>query len=186
MRIEEAVAVCGRTCSGKSSLVQFLSKRHSFETVSFGRCIRSEVSRRGLPDTRPALQETGYELFTTLGPAGLLELAVNTAQLRDGQRVVFDGVRDRSVLAEMRRICKRLHVVYVEAEEGIRYARYRLRGETGSGISLEEFRTMERHPIERGIDQLAEEAEITLETSELSPAVYDHLIDILRSKRIAL
>ncbi len=182
MKSWEAVAVCGRTYSGKSALVRFLAEFHGFAVVSFGVCIRRQVARLGLPETRRVLQDTGYELFRTMGPAGLLHFALESAEVPDDGRLVFDGVRDKSILTEIRRLSQKLCVVYVSASEAVRYDRYRLRGEDGLSASLEKLREIDQHPIERGIEELATEADLTLDTSTLSPKLQDRLLEFLRTK----
>jgi dephospho-CoA kinase len=66
--------------------------------------------------------------------------------------VVFDGVRDTAVLEAIRNTASKVLAVYVDATEATRLRRLAAREQID--LSIEDFRTIEQHPIERGVPAL--------------------------------
>ena len=122
--IKRGVMLAGGICSGKSTIVDFLRREYSIGVVSFGDFVKRECAVRGLTATREALQVLGYELFQSLGPKLLVDSAIQYATLPNTPVVLFDGVRDVSVVREIRVRCEKSVCLFLEADLAVRYARF--------------------------------------------------------------
>lgn len=130
--------------------------------------------------TRESYQKIGYELFTRLGAKKLLNLVMGNSDIKILQKVIFDGVRHISVLREIKNISNSVKVIFLEANESIRYFRYCDRKSTGTNVSLDDFRKIDNHPIEQGIQELLKHADHIIDASKSFDLVNREVSRILK------
>ena len=155
-----AVVVCGKIGSGKSTAVDFVTAEFGFKAVSFGSYVRHLAERRGMPSTRDELQDLGDCLFRSRGSSGLLQDALEHFGVNSDDSVVFDGVRHFEILADIRRAAEATIAVYLEVNQEERFRRHQTR--QVSGQSLEEFLTIDRHPVEAGIGMIIDHCDLVV------------------------
>ena len=155
-----AVVVCGRIGSGKSTAVDFVAAEFGFKAVSFGTYIRHMAALHGTPSARDQLQDLGNCLFRSRGSSGLLQDALEHYGVNHDDSVVFDGVRHPEILADIRHAAETTIAVYLEANQEERFRRHQAR--QPSGWSLEEFLTIDRHPVEAGIDMVIDHCDLVV------------------------
>ncbi len=109
------------------------------------------------------------------GQSQLLQAALEHVHVGSDDSVIFDGVRHLGILAEIRRSCSTTVAFYLHASQKERHRRYNLRLNTG--ISFDEFRIVESHPVEAGIAELKSHCELvidaTLSLSEIQGILWD-------------
>jgi dephospho-CoA kinase len=185
MLIGQAVVVCGKICSGKSTASRIIGAQLGFDRVSFGELIRRHATASGLDITRVNLQDVGWDLLCSLGPSGILEAAISSSNPSQHGKVLFDGVRNMLVLLEVRAISARLLTVYMRAEDSIRFHRYLNRSATDPNLTFEEFMKINNHPIELGIEPMAACADVITDTSVSDrPDCHEVTEHLLASKRL--
>ena len=155
-----AVVVCGKIGSGKSTAVDFVTAEFGFKAVSFGSYVRHLAERRGMPSTRDELQDLGDCLFRSRGSSGLLQDALEHFGVNSDDSVVFDGVRHFEILADIRRAAEATIAVYLEVNQEERFRRHQTR--QVSGQSLEEFLTIDRHPVEACIGMIIDHCDLVV------------------------
>ena len=172
-----AVVVCGQIGSGKSTAVDFIAAEFGFKAVSFGSYVRHLAERRGMPSTRDELQDLGDCLFRSRGSSGLLQDALEHFGVNSDDSVVFDGVRHFEILADIRRAAEATIAVYLEVNQEERFRRHQTR--QVSGQSLEEFLTIDRHPVEAGNSNLIEQCDLVLDGAQPTTVIQNMLRDRL-------
>lgn len=160
--LANAIVVVGKSGSGKSTIVDKISKIHALKVVSFGALVRATALDRGLDENRSTLQEIGQNMFTDMGPYGILKGAMVHSGIKSCDSIVFDGVRDRAVLEEIRKISHTTVVVFLQLDVRRRYSRSLLKNPS---ISFREFVTTGNHPIESGIPQMAALADVLVDSA---------------------
>ncbi|MGD0992144.1 MAG: AAA family ATPase [Gemmatimonadales bacterium] len=164
--MNRAAAVCGRICSGKSTLTRDLASSYGWSIVSFGSYIRQVAEHDSLPPTREHLQSIGESLLTHLGPDGLLSRVLE-AQRPSGTVHLIDGVRHVSVLRSVEKTYSTL-VIFLDPPGDTRFKRFLAREGLGDGAASHLlFEEINNHAIENGVEGLKPHADLVLE-GELS------------------
>ena len=160
--LDLSVMMSGRIASGKTSLAKRLSDRSAIRLVSFGSAVRGMLPVSRDP-TRRRLQDCGQRIMEAHGSEWLLRRALKLygIPLGCGARVIFDGVRHVSMVAEIRRISRISCVLFVDAGQDVRLARYRSRGRDGA----EAFRKADGHRVEAELGSIRHEANFVIENS---------------------
>lgn len=178
----KSILLCGRIGSGKTTVARDLSKRFHIPLVSFGSLILSKAAEKGLSPTRENLQNLGYELFTSMGSRYLIEEAIKYSKQEISDKVIFDGVRHELVLSEIKARYGSIFLIFLKADESIRFRRYKLKQQTKE-LVYNDFLAIDRHPIEQGTDKLQQFANVTIDgSSELGSmlsGLYNNTEDFL-------
>ena len=162
--MKAAIVICGQIGSGKSTVTTFLASKLSVQVVSFGKYIRHLAQRSGRQGTRNTLQDLGDSLYQKIGASGLLQGALEIAGIDDDEIVVFDGVRHAEVLAEIRRRAGKTVAIYLDVGQEERYQRRR--SQVGDGLSPEEFRAFDSHPVEVEVSDLVDLCDFVIDASQ--------------------
>jgi len=112
--LERALVIAGKMGSGKSTAVRAIAEKLGLKIVSFGDLIRAKALERGVQQARETLQQIGHEMLVTGGPRCLLRAALENAGVESGESVVFDGVRDRLVLDEIKAVTNTIVTFYLD------------------------------------------------------------------------
>lgn len=131
------VGLTGPNASGKGEVARFLSER-GFTVHSLSDVVRDEASALGLEHTRDNLIAVGVRLRERDGPGVLARRIVP----RLGARSVVDSIRGPAEV-EVLRSLPRFALLGIDAPVGIRFQRSLVRGRTGDGETLDEFRLKE-------------------------------------------
>jgi dCMP deaminase len=134
------LGVSGLNGAGKGEVVRFLEER-SFYALSLSDVIREELRRQGLEETRERMIETGTGMRGAEGPGGLAERLAG--QLAPDRNYVIDSVRHPAEVDVLRVRTRRFKLLWVEADEAVRFERIRARGRGGDPASLEALRVLE-------------------------------------------
>lgn len=159
-----AMVVFGEIASGKSTVSRFVADVTRCQMLSFGAMIREECGRMSILPTRASCQQVGYELFQRVGAAGIVRALLQHAGANPTDCFVIDGVRHCSVLNEIRMLFSPVFVIAVTARLEDRYERYKIRGESGEVLPIEEFVRISNHPIEAGIAAMFPEADVVIDS----------------------
>lgn len=141
---EVVLALSGPIKSGKSTLAVALGRSLGWRVAGFGNTVRSEARRRGIAESREALQALGEELVGG-DSVEFCKATLAQAEWTAGAGVVIDGVRHRAALDALRLLVQpaSLVLVFVNVADSTRLTRA-----AQSGISAEALRAMDRHSTE--------------------------------------
>jgi len=134
------LGISGVNGAGKGEVVAYLVAR-SFYALSLSDVIREKLSEAGLEETRERMIETGNAIRAEHGAGGLaLELA---DRLLPDRNYVIDSIRHPEEVAVLRSRTSRFHLIWVTADESLRFERMRARGRSGDPETPEELRRLE-------------------------------------------
>jgi dCMP deaminase len=144
------LGISGLNGAGKGEVVSYLEAR-SFYALSLSDVIREELRSQGVDETRECMIATGNAIRTELGPGGLaLRLA---DRLLPDRNYVVDSIRHPEEVAVLRSRTSRFQLIWVTADESVRFERMRARGRGGDPETIEELRRLEG--LELGSDDPA-------------------------------
>lgn len=142
--------IAGPNGAGKGEIVSYLAAR-SFEALSLSDVIRTELTRRGLTESRERMIELGRELRQSRGPGALAELVVKS--LSSDRNYAVDSIRHPAEVEVLRGSGHPFKLIWVDADIGTRFERLRSRGRSGDPESLEDLKRLEG--LELGSDDPA-------------------------------
>lgn len=134
------LGVAGLNGAGKSAVVRFLAER-SFVPVSLSDVLRDDLRASGVPETRADMIRIGRELRQREGADALARRVVG--RLKREQNYVIDSIRHPAEVRALRELGRHFRLVWVEADEDVRFGRMRSRDRTGDPRSMEELRQLE-------------------------------------------
>jgi dephospho-CoA kinase len=163
--MRNALAVCGKISSGKSSVIKELSHSHGWDIVSFGRYVRSIALAQHETPTRETYQQLGLKLFTERGAEQFLQDVIEVNQPTSNTHL-FDGIRHVSIIEELKRRYTNTFVIYLDVSDVERYRRFSARAsDDDRSVSYEQFLEISHHPIEQGIADIATVADAVIDAS---------------------
>jgi len=167
------VGLTGPNASGKGEVARFLSEQ-GFTVHSLSDVVRDEASALGLAHTRDNLIAVGVRLRERDG-AGVLARRIVP---RLGDRSVVDSIRGPAEV-EVLRSLPRFALLGIDAPVAIRFQRSLVRGRTGDGETLEEFRLKEERE-----NSATETGQQLRKTFDLADRVVrnDDTLDLLRQR----
>ncbi|MEL0310475.1 MAG: AAA family ATPase [Candidatus Poseidoniales archaeon] len=137
------IGLTGRNASGKSTIVNWFSKK-GLETSSCSDSIRAWLAEQNIEPTRDALIEGGRELRRKGGAGILAEMLL---EILDGKDAVVDSIRTPGEVEALR---KRDDFILIEvrANTETRWKRLQSRARTGDPLDKETFLKQERAEAE--------------------------------------
>jgi dCMP deaminase len=134
------LGVSGLNASGKGEVVTYLTQR-SFYAHSLSDVLRTVLKERDEPETRERMIELGRGLRASEGPGALAQRLI--PQLHADRNYVIDSIRHPAEVAALRGAGQRFRLLWVEADEAIRFERMRARGRAGDPETLAELQRLE-------------------------------------------
>jgi dCMP deaminase len=178
------LGVSGLNGSGKGEVVRFLEAR-SFYAHSLSDVIRDELRARGQDETRERMIATGRELRAAEGPGALA--ARLARRLVADRNYVIDSVRHPAEVEALRALTGRFRLLWVEADEAVRFERVRERARPGDPRTLAELRRLEAQelgsedPAAQQLVAVRELADLTVRNDGTLAALHHALQEILAS-----
>lgn len=148
------IGFAGRIGTGKSTISRAIAERLEVPRVSFGDVVRSEASKRNLPEAREALQNLGDALIAE-GWDSFCARVVATAKPRASDTLVVDGIRHIGAIDGLTKLATRSFIlVFVEAPWESRIS--------WRGIAVDELRRADAHPNEAEVDDVRLAADVVV------------------------
>jgi cytidylate kinase len=153
------IIVCGRICSGKSTIAKLLSDHLSYPLGSFGGYLLSYCFENKLPTDREHLQKLGQQKIQN-DPHQFVKDVIKFYN-PGSTNLVLDGVRHRIVYDIIKKLSNKFYSVYVEADLKTRYQRYVSRHH----IKYEKFISVDTHPVELETERLKPLSDLVIDTT---------------------
>ena len=153
------VGLSGRIASGKSYLGEYLEQWYGFQVMRYRTLLARILGERGQPVSRDTLQEIGLELGKEIGYDGLTRLLLEDAN--PDQNYALDGVRHLSTFSYLKGLyADRFALFYRDVDEALRWRLHNERSAEQIQMTLEEFRAIDRAPVESEIPLLKSKADL--------------------------
>lgn len=159
------IGLTGKNGAGKGVVAEILQKR-DFEYRSLSDVIRDAIRAEGHKVTRERLIEMGRRLRREGGPSVLAEKILKT--LEPGKKYIIDSIRNPHEVLALRQK-KDFHLIFVDAEQKVRFERCKSRGRENDPHDFAEFVRLEEaelHSTDVAGQQLVATA-----------ALADHILD---------
>jgi dephospho-CoA kinase len=182
------IGVAGTNGAGKGEVIKLLEER-GYTAYSLSDSIRAVLHEKNLQETRERMIETGRALRAEGGPGVLAERLLSMMDLDRDYAV--DSVRHPAEAGVLRESGRPFHLVWVAADEAIRFERIRARGRSGDPETLESLRELEGRelgsadPAAQQLDAVRESADITLRNDADMAALRSEFESMLTSIDIA-
>jgi adenylosuccinate synthase len=166
------VVLSGPICAGKSTVVEKLSERYGARVVKTRDLIKQQLPK--IKDERGALQRAGEKLDRADGGAWVKNaLARFIEAANDGSTprglFVVDSVRIRGQVDAVREAFgTAVHHIHLTASDSVLRERYSKRGSKTK--EFPDYDAVKKSPTERGVEKLAELADIVVATDRCSAA----------------
>jgi cytidylate kinase len=172
---EKIIVICGRICSGKTTLAQKISLKYNLHIASFGRYLKNYCEINNLPIDRKHLQDTG-NLLVLKNPFQFVNDVINYSA-NGVDKFILEGVRHKSVFDSLNQFTANRISIFAQADIKTRFNRYSSRGkDSDDQISFEQFKIVDSHPVENEIETLKEYCDIIIDTTkDYSPELYSFL-----------
>lgn len=152
------LAFAGRIGAGKSTISKAVADHYSVKRASFGDTVRHEAERRGINETRVALQDLGDQLIAG-GWDDFCTLVTDSVDWDRSSSLVVDGVRHHGAIEALRRLAapSRLHLVFIDTPWDRRKAWLIQKGQ-----DVAEVLAADAHPNESELSAVMWEADMTV------------------------
>lgn len=171
------LAITGRIRAGKTTLANTLEREHGWRRVAFSDYVRAEAARRGVPETREALQALAVELIEALGWDGFAAAALAEADLDPAQiraPAVIEGARHLETLDALKRLFApaAVRVIYLRVSDAERNRRL-----AAEGVDAQTGAVWEAHSTERQVvSVLPAKADLVVDADQEPPAVVEAIL----------
>ena len=126
--MKKGVSLCGRICSGKTTIAKELCKKHKFSRISFGDYLRGILNKQKKSDTRENLQKIGLEIIKKGDYKNFLIRTINCNKPIYGTHV-YDSIRHIEMIKEANKIYDDFIIIFLESDLKTRYKRYLLKND---------------------------------------------------------
>ncbi|MCH7600181.1 MAG: AAA family ATPase [Myxococcales bacterium] len=138
------VGVAGRNGAGKGEVIKLLEAK-GYLAFSLSDVIRDVLGERGLEPSRERMIETGRELRAE-GGAGVLGERL-LAKMQGDRDYAIDSVRHPAEVDALRAGGQPFLLLWVTADEVVRFDRMQARGRVGDPETLEALRALESREL---------------------------------------
>lgn len=158
------MCVLGPIGSGKTEATARLKHVYGYVEINSGRVLADVLGLAPIPATpRAQFHDEAWKFITSKAGPRRLALALHEAAEATGtDRILIDGIRQRSTLEELRRLSvgRRIAHLYVHTPPDLAYDLYRRR--ENAGISVDEFFALRESPVESEANTFIEVADAVL------------------------
>lgn len=163
------IGLVGEKGSGKQTFVNFLKQIApdlNIRQVRFSDILAQTLMIWDIPITRSNLQKLSLTMNETFGQASLANAAKFSIEGDSADVVIFDGIRRQSEL-DLAKNMPNGTLIYITAEQKLRYERLKLRSEKVGEVRLtfEQFLEEEASKAEINIPNLGKKADIKLKNN---------------------
>lgn len=171
-----AIGIAGRIGAGKTTAAKYLARAHGFHYLRYSQVLAEDLDGA---ESREALQQLGWKVMSQG-----LQKKLNTLLIRRIRKrgdYVVDGLRhsiDHKSLAK--RFGSRFFLVYIVAPVRLRFRRVRRRRNL---INMRDFARVDRHPVERFIPHLRQNADLVIQNRASLKQLRCHLDTLIGQVR---
>jgi len=169
------VGITGRIGSGKTSVGNYLSSKHSFQYLRYSLVLADW--KAGDPESRSHLQQVGWDVM-----AGGMQLELNrrlVQQISPNADVAVDGLRhtiDYDSLSAQ--FPSRFRLMFIDCDARMRWQRLRKKYP-----DWRNFEEADSHPVEQNIEPLRSRSDTIIRNEATLPDLYSSVDAIIQQLR---
>ena len=171
----------GELSSGKGTACQYLAKKYDAPSYRFSTILRDILNRLYLDITRDHLQRLSTALRGEFGQDVLAKVIAQDVKNDPHSIITVDGIRRLSDITYLKDVAG-FHLVYLTADQNIRYQRIIARGENSDdkNKTFEQFQADEQAEAELQITSTGATAEYTVTNNGTFEELYEQLEKLTR------
>lgn len=167
--MKKVIGLVGEKGSGKQTFVNFLKEilpDKNIRQVRFSDILAQTLLIWDIPNTRSNLQKLSLSMEETFGQSSLANAAKFSIEGDSADVVIFDGIRRQTELDLVKNMPESI-LIYITAEQRLRYERLKLRSEKVGevGLTYEQFLEEEKSKAEKNIPSLGKKANLKIENN---------------------
>lgn len=173
--------IVGGLASGKTTLAEYLGKAYKCNTYRYSTMLRDILNRIYVEQSRTNLQQLSTFLRETYGQDVMSRVIAQDVDNDQNDIVVVEGIRRPTDITHLREL-PGFHLIFVDANQRIRYERIVSRGENPDDAfkTFEAFQKDEAAEADRLISEIAREASYTIDNNSNKEAFYAQAETILQ------
>ncbi len=174
----------GELSGGKGTACAYLKEKYNAPSYRFSTILRDVLNRLYLEINRPNLQELSRILRETFGQDTLAKVIASDVKNDTSEIITVDGIRRLADIKYLKEI-PGFHLIYLTADQKIRYERMTKRGENSDDNTktFEEFQKDEQAEAELEIKETATSADFTINNDGTPEELYSQLEEILKETK---
>ena len=183
------VGLTGLASSGKGEVSSYLVEKYDFVKLVFSEVLREEAEKRNLlenksyEEQKSILSKLGETLRKGSGRWDILAVKL-VEKIKSGkfEKVVVDGFRSVEEVALFKKNFENFYLIFVEADEKIRFARRKLED---PNISISDIRQRDKRDVEElGLGKVIEMADFKINNDEKGLENLQEKVDEIMKKLV--
>lgn len=156
--MKKVIGLVGEKGSGKQTFVNFIKQiapSLNIRQVRFSDILAQTLIMWDIPLTRSNLQKLSLVMNEAFGAASLANAAKFSMEGDDAEIIILDGIR-REAEYKLAKEMKNSTLIYITADQNLRYQRLKTRSEKVGeiGLTFEQFLTEEKSKAEMFVSKL--------------------------------
>lgn len=169
MKKKVIIGIIGEQAGGKGAVSDIIIKKYGGSRLTTSNILRRTLDSLHIDFDRDNLITLALSLKKGFGDPVLMEAMLKDIEKIDSDLVIVDGIRmPGDTDPFLREYGDDFHLIYVTADQKLRYERSRDRGEKAgeSQASFEEFKAKEERPTEKSIAEIGKTADFIIENNK--------------------
>jgi dephospho-CoA kinase len=169
MKKKTIIGIIGEQAGGKGAVSDIIIKKFGGSRLTTSNILRRTLDSLHIKFSRENLITLALSLKKGLGDPVLMEAMLKDIEKIDSDLVIVDGIRMHGDTDPfIREYGDDFHLIYVTANQKLRYERSKGRGEKSgeSEASFEEFASKEEMATEKSISEIGKTADFIIENNE--------------------
>jgi dephospho-CoA kinase len=179
MRKKIVIGLAGMPGAGKSVVVA-VAKDNGYGVVVMGDVVREEAMTRGLEPSPENLGKTMLEMRQKEGNAVIAKRSLQKIENSDEAKIVVDGIRSLSEVAEFRKHFPKFTLIAVEASAKTRFRRLYRRKRSDDPKSWKIFHERDQRELSVGLGEAIMTADCRIVNEAKKAIVKEKIKHVLR------
>ena len=182
MKKKVIIGIIGEQAGGKGAVSDIIIKKYGGTRLTTSNILRRTLDSLYIEFSRSNLITLALSLKKGFGDPILMEAMLKDIEKIDSDLVIVDGIRmPGDTNPFIREYGDDFHLIYVTADQKIRYERSKDRGEKAgeSGATFEEFKEKEKQATEKSIKKVGKTADFKIENNEGVEELEEKVIAIM-------
>lgn len=182
MKKKTIIGIIGEQAGGKGAASDIIIKKFGGSRLTTSNILRRTLDSLHIEFSRQNLITLALSLKKGLGDPVLMEAMLKDIEKIDSDLVIVDGIRMHGDTDPfIREYGDDFHLIYVTADQRLRYERSRGRGEKAgeSEASFEEFAEKEDMPTEKAIAEIGNTADFIIENNGTYEELTKKVIELM-------
>lgn len=174
---KEVIGIAGLARSGKDTAAKYLKREYGFKWLNFSDILVKEAKKRGKKPTKASLSRIGDKYREKHGKAGLAVEIMNKIENSGSLEFVITGFRSPEEVEYIKKRVNKFLMAEIKTKKELRWKR---REESDPNTKKEFFKRDEVDIKKKGLGEVLERADITIENNSNLKSLYRSLDELVK------